>query len=92
VTFVEDNPAVKYNELLWVDRRRDDAGVDLAKGIAGLEPPGSIRSRPVASSGFNDGCYVPGKSFEDYRISDAAKLIPAGYELKFQIHYTPDGA
>jgi hypothetical protein len=92
VTFVEHNPDVKYRELLWVDRRRDDAGVDLdAKGIGTLEPPGTIRSRPVASSGFNDGCYVPGKSFEDYRVYDAAKLIPAGSDLKFQIHYTPNG-
>ena len=39
----------------------------------------------------NDGCYVPGKSFEDYRIFNAAKLIPAGSDVRVQIHYTPSG-
>jgi hypothetical protein len=92
VTFVEHNPGVKYHDLAWVDRRRDENGVDLdGKGIGGLEPPGTIRARAVASAGFNDGCYVPGKSFEDYGVYEAAKLIPAGSDLRFQIHYTPTG-
>jgi hypothetical protein len=92
VTFVEHNPAVKYNDLLWVDRRRDEAGVDLEdNGINNLEPPGSPRPRFVTSGGNNDGCYVPGKSFEDYRIFDAAKLVPANSDMRFQIHYTPAG-
>ena len=34
---------------------------------------------------------MPGKSFEDYRVYGAAKLIPAGSDLRFQIHYTPTG-
>ena len=92
VTFVEHSPAVKYHDLIWVDRVRDEAGVDTeGKGINNLEPPGAIRARPVTSAGFNDGCYVPGKSFEDYRIFEAAKLIPAGADMRFQIHYTPIG-
>ena len=92
VTFVEHNPAVKYNELLWVDRRRDEAGIDLdGKGIGSLVPPDAPQTRAVASNGFNDGCYVPGKSIEDYRVYEAAKLIPAGSDLRFQIHYTPNG-
>jgi hypothetical protein len=91
VTFVEHNPAVKYNDLLWVDRKRDEAGVDLEdNGINNLVPPGAVRTRPV-NSGTNDGCYVPGKSLEDYRIYNSAKLIPAGSDLRFQIHYTPTG-
>jgi hypothetical protein len=92
VTFVAHDPAIKYNDLTWVDRQRDDAGVDLeGHGINNLEPPGALRPRNVTNGGFNDGCYVPGKSFEDYRIYDAAKLIPAGSDLRFQIHYTPVG-
>jgi len=92
VTFVEHNPSVKYNELLWVDRRRDEAGIDLeGKGINNLVPADAPLTRAVASAGFNDGCYVPGKSLEDYRLYDAAKLIPAGSDLRFQIHYTPNG-
>jgi hypothetical protein len=92
VTFVEHNPAVKYNDLLWVDRKRDEAGVDLEdNGINNLVPPGAVRAVPVTNAGSNDGCYVPGKSFEDYRIYNSAKLIPAGSDLRFQIHYTPTG-
>ena len=52
-------------------------------------PPGSA-DRNVTASG-NDGCYVPGKSFEDYRVFNAAKLIPAGSDVRVQIHYTPSG-
>jgi len=92
VTFVEHNPAIKYNDLLWVDRKRDEAGVDLEdNGINNLVPPGAVRAVPVTNAGSNDGCYVPGKSFEDYRIYNSAKLIPAGSDLRFQIHYTPTG-
>ncbi len=92
VTFVEHDPAIKYNELVWVDRKRDEKGVDLeANGINNLEPAGALRPRPVTNGGANDGCYVPGKSFEDYRIYDAAKLVPAGSDIRFQIHYTPVG-
>jgi hypothetical protein len=54
-------------------------------------PADAPQTRSVASNGFNDGCYVPGKSIEDYRVYEAAKLIPAGSDLRFQIHYTPNG-
>ena len=59
-------------------------------GINNLVPPGALRTRNVTAAG-NDGCYVPGKSFEDYRIFNAAKLIPAGSDVRVQIHYTPSG-
>jgi hypothetical protein len=34
---------------------------------------------------------VPGHTFDDYRLYDAAKLIPAGSDFVFAMHYTPNG-
>ena len=92
ISFVEHDDSVKYNDPKWVDRQRDADGVDLAgDGIGNLLPPGTKPARHVTNSGSNDGCYVPGKSFEDYRIFGAAKLIPAGSDISVQVHYTPNG-
>jgi hypothetical protein len=91
IAFIEHDPAVKYRNPVWVDRKRDDSGTDTENnGINNLVPPGSLRLSPVAGAG-GDGCYVPGKSFEDYRIFNAAKLIPAGSDIRVQAHYTPSG-
>jgi len=91
ISFIEHDPAVKYNDPVWVDRQRDEAGVDtVGNGINNLVPPGTRPTRNVTAAG-NDGCYVPGKSFEDYRSFNAAKLIPAGSDVRVQIHYTPSG-
>jgi hypothetical protein len=92
ISFIEHDPAVKYNDPVWVDRQRDEAGVDTANnGINNLIPPGTLRARNVTTASGNDGCYVPGKSFEDYRAFNAAKLVPAGSDVRVQIHYTPSG-
>jgi hypothetical protein len=65
--------------------------VDLeGKGINNLLPAGTKPSRRITGTGA-DGCYVPGKSFEDYRAFNAAKLIPAGSDVSIQVHYTPSG-
>jgi hypothetical protein len=91
ISFVEHDPNVKYNDPKWVDRQRDEGGVDLeGKGINNLLPQGTKPSRRVTGTG-QDGCYVPGKSFEDYRPFNAAKLIPAGSDVSIQVHYTPSG-
>jgi hypothetical protein len=38
-----------------------------------------------------EAVYVPGAAPADYRLHDAAKLIPAGSDLLVQMHYTPKG-
>ena len=92
VSFIEHDPAVKYREPVWVDRQRDDAGVDTANnGINNVVPPGKLVLTNVTNAAGADGCYVPGKSFEDYRPFHSAKLVPAGSDLRVQIHYTPSG-
>jgi len=34
---------------------------------------------------------VPGRALSDFRPFHAGLLIPAGYDLKWTIHYTPNG-
>src|SRR5262249_49481747 len=47
---------------------------------------------PSVTNGNNiEGCYVPGQFTQDYRPYHAAKLIKAGTDIVFQLHYTPNG-
>lgn len=47
----------------------------------------------VALHGTNglEDCYLPGMISADYRIHNAAKLIPAGSDIMINLHYTPNG-
>jgi len=38
-----------------------------------------------------EDCYLPGNFAADYRPINAAKLIPAGSDIAFNLHYTPNG-
>jgi len=80
---------VKYNEPVWSDRPRDEKGRALP-AAAGVNGRGIPRSVTEGSDGI-EGCYVPGQFFQDYRIHNAAKLLKAGTDLVFQLHYTPVG-
>ncbi|HYK62151.1 MAG TPA: thiol-disulfide isomerase [Bryobacteraceae bacterium] len=109
VSFVPHRPNVSYNTLLWVDKQRDDAGVEVAPEErkfkaptadgAGIELPGRVRNRVGANSngdaagavGVGFTCYVPGRALSDFRPYHAALLVPAGYDLSWTIHYTPNG-
>ena len=46
-------------------------------------------ARPAA--GRRGDCYLPGNFAADYRPIHAAKLIPAGSDITFNLHYTPNG-
>ena len=46
----------------------------------GSQPPGGA-----------EDCYLPGNFAADYRAINAAKLIPAGSDITFNLHYTPNG-
>ena len=89
VYFKPHTDDVKYNTPVWADRPRDDQGAALpeAAGINGKGIPPSI----TAGSNGIEGCYVPGQRTQDYRIHGAAKLLKAGTDIVFQVHYTPNG-
>ena len=89
VFFKPQTPDVQYNVPVWSDRPRDDSGSALASA-AGANGRGIPPSTTAGSNGI-EGCYVPGQLTQDYRIHGAAKLLKAGTDIVFQIHYTPNG-
>ena len=105
VSFVPHRPAAVSNQLLWVDKQRDEAGVEVApterrsavptsdgKGID-LPRNAARAAAAEATSGVGLGftCYVPGRALSDFRQFHAGLLIPGGYDLSWTIHYTPNG-
>jgi hypothetical protein len=101
VSFIAHTPEVKYGVPLWIDKQRDESGSEVprAKGekrrLPGLPGvPGDDRERLAARSanpGGSEGCYVPGLQATDYRIFNAAKLVPANTDIVFGVHYTTIG-
>jgi len=79
------SPDVKYNELIWEDKARD------GEGSVGSEAVGVGSAGRTVSNGPLLGCFVPGHALEDYGLYNAAKLIPAGSDIVFALHYTPNG-
>ena len=83
VGFMPHNPDVKYGVPEWEEKSRDEQGNAIPeKGptFLGKPPAGPV-----------EDCYIPGNVVADYRVLNAAKLIPAGYDMVFSIHYTPNG-
>jgi hypothetical protein len=89
VFFKPHTADVKYNVPYWYDRKRDESGsaVEADAGINGRGIPDSVTD---GTNGI-EGCYVPGQFTQDYRIFNAGKLVKAGTDIVFQVHYTPNG-
>jgi hypothetical protein len=111
ISFVPHIADTVYNTLLWVDKQRDEAGVEVAPAARkvllptpdgkGREAAARVRTDAAPARNADNGrtgggigftCYVPGRSLSDFRPFDAAFLIPAGYDVSWNIHYTPNGA
>ena len=105
LVFVPHRDDVQYFTPTWTERPRDEEGNDTEPlSASGAPRPGQLaRSRaqngqnnapqnPAAvNAGGTEICYLPGNNVEDYRPFGAGKLIPAGTDIRFQIHYTPSG-
>ncbi|HYL35852.1 MAG TPA: thiol-disulfide isomerase [Bryobacteraceae bacterium] len=94
--YVPHNPAVKYGVPVWQDKERDQEGAALPeKGdpFLGGSPQGlpPAEAGTILQAGGVEDCYLPGNPAADYRTINAAKLIPAGYDVVFSLHYTPNG-
>jgi len=64
-------------------RVRNNAPPNAVAGDAGADSVGGV--------GLGFTCYVPGRALSDFRPYQAALLIPAGYDVNWTIHYTPNG-
>ncbi len=87
VYFKPHTADVKYNQPIWDDKERDETGSAVPRAAGGGRPSQGI----TAGSTGIEGCYVPGQRTQDYRTHHAAKLIKAGSDIIFQVHYTPNG-
>jgi Copper type II ascorbate-dependent monooxygenase, C-terminal domain len=89
VYFKPHLPDTQYNTPVWSERSRDEKGLASAEaaGVNGRKLPESV----LKGAGGVEGCYVPGQFTQDYRLFRAAKLVKAGSDIVFQLHYTPNG-
>jgi hypothetical protein len=93
ISYIPHNPKYKYGVAYWTDKDRDEEGSALPSKPTFLGP-GTLRSSdgdPVLPPGGAEDCYLPGNFAADYRSINAAKLIPAGADITFNLHYTPNG-
>jgi hypothetical protein len=107
IGYLPHNPNYKYGVAYWADKERDEEGSALPdKGptFLGGGTPRSNDGNAVAGGprtlgqsggaqppGGAEDCYLPGNFAADYRAINAAKLIPAGSDITFNLHYTPNG-
>ncbi len=80
VFFRPHDPKVKYGEPVTAVLLGDAYGDQIEKARPGLGNFAGI-----------EAVFLPGSPPMDFRIHNAAKLIPAGYDIVLQIHYTTIG-
>ena len=79
----------------WSESPRDDEGAAIPHRRRRRDHRDRDRQRQaerrplIFGGGFN--CWVPGRAADDYRPFGAGKLVPAGSDISFQVHYTPNG-
>jgi hypothetical protein len=104
IGYVPHDPNIKYGVAYWADKERDNDGSALpdrgptflggGKSKSTDDNPTPLVGRGgarVAPPGVAEDCYLPGNLAADYRPINAAKLIPAGSDISFNLHYTPNG-
>lgn len=90
VLFRPHTPDVEYYKPEWAMIPRDDSGSAFPKK-QGEKAPTAGGAKQRAGTITIEASYVPGISAFDYRIYGAGKLVPAGTDLVFSMHYTPNG-
>jgi hypothetical protein len=86
--FLPHRADVKYGVPEWVDKARDDSGSEVPADGKRL---GNFFTENLRGGGPLEVCYLPGIQAADYRPFGAGKLIPAGTDIIWQVHYTPNG-
>ncbi len=89
VYFKPHTANVKYNVPVWDDKPRDENGNELTTSKARIT--GRNAGTQLDDTNGVEGCYVPGQAVQNYGIHGAGKLIKAGTDVVFQLHYTPNG-
>jgi len=87
LAFKPHTPDVKYFEPVWQDKSRDEEG----SAIPTSGPTFGGRTNLLNGTRGLEDCYLPGMVSDDYSVHNAAKLIPAGWDMMINLHYTPNG-
>lgn len=87
VTFQPRREEVKHYEFRWYNKQRDASGTEIPKSAAEIPASGT----QLATGGGQEACFLPGMQPLDLRPMKTARLVPAGWDLVFNIHYTPNG-
>ncbi len=99
LSFRPHTPDVQYG-VAQIQRQnidRDSEGVETRESIERSKQRGhAARTGPTAAAqaggpGGIEECYEPGRPAADFRVHNAAKLIPAGTDIWVNLHYTPNG-
>jgi hypothetical protein len=103
-SFQKHNASTVYNRYEWVNVPRDPTGNPTPGNNGFGELPNMMTAiRHVGSTDVtltpgrptlrvsNDFCFIPGNSVDDYRGWNAGKLVPAGSDIIFSMHYTTNG-
>ena len=103
-SFQKHKPDTVYNRYEWVAVPRDASGNPTPGNNGfGVLPDMRTAMRNVGSNEItlrpgnptlrnnSDFCYIPGNSVDDYRPWNAGKLVPAGSDMVFSLHYTANG-
>jgi len=103
-SFEKHRPDVVYNRYEWVQVPRDETGNPTPGNTGFGELPNmTIATRDVGATEVKyrkghptlrqnlDFCYLPGASYDDYRVWNAGKLVPAGSDIVVSLHYTTNG-
>ncbi len=90
---VAHSPNVEYYKPYWSDKPRDKDGVEVKDTEAerARRTTGTEGGRSGSQQIDGGLCYVPGTEAVDYRPFQAGKLFPAGVDIEFRFHYTPNG-
>jgi hypothetical protein len=80
ISFRPHNANVRYGEPQAQVKLRDENGDQIEREQAGLEDFTGL-----------EAVFLPGSAPMDFRVHNAAKLIPAGYDIVLQMHYTAIG-
>jgi len=103
-SFEQHKPTTVYNRYEWVAVPRDGTGNptpgnngfgELPNMMTAMRTVGDTEvklspGRPTLKQS-NDFCFIPGNSVDDYRPWRAGKLVPAGSDIVFSLHYTTNG-
>jgi hypothetical protein len=88
ITFKPPSPNTEYYKPSFTPKVRDEAGNEDPKQRRPFNTAQAGGGGPNTTIQF---CYLPGSQFDDYRPFGAGKLIPAGTDISFGLHYTPNG-